>query len=77
MVFPPSERLEIVTGPDGQLYNLDFWGENEGRAVISGPKPIGGTKLRMVPEVYSEPADSPVDARIKLNAFRCQFGWPQ
>jgi hypothetical protein len=69
MKYPPSERLGNVTAPDGKVYDLNFYGENEGAAVIGGPLRFDGGHLAEVPEVVRVPAESAEDAREKLLAW--------
>jgi hypothetical protein len=76
MQFPKSEHLGTVKGPDGRDYRLEFYGENEGAAVINGPAPPPNTgRMLPVPEVHREDAKDTDDARTKLEAWLRAVGW--
>lgn len=76
MRFPDSMLLGLAKAPDGSLYNLDFYGENEGAAVVTGPKPPPNSMVMAhVPEVYREDADGPADAWVKLMNWIATRGW--
>ena len=77
MRYAASETLGTVTGPDGKHYDLEFYGEDEGAAVVSGPLRIGGSGGLAVEgaEVHREPASSPEDARTKLKAWMRSMRW--
>lgn len=75
MKYPGSEMLAIVTASDGSEYVLDFYGENEGAAVICGPRPPDVSQWAQVPEVHREPAKDAGDARAKLRAWCAAKGW--
>ena len=75
MKFPKSEHLGTATAPDGAEYRCEFYGEDEGAAVVVGPRPPSGTGMQSLPEVHREPATSASDALIKLRAWRRERGW--
>ncbi len=75
MKYPASERVGMATAPDGGHYALDFHGEDEGAAVVSGPVPSGQIGSRELPEVYRVLAISAEDARAQLSLWCDGKGW--
>jgi hypothetical protein len=75
MKFPKSEFLGTTTSPDGHDYRMSFRGENDGLAVITGPRPTNKGGMVPVPEVYRVDAKDAADARAKLAAWRQANGW--
>jgi hypothetical protein len=73
--YPKSENLGDVVGPDGESYTLHFYGENEGAAVILGPRHFNTGKLERLLEPHREPATDADDARAKLVAWMRDAGW--
>lgn len=69
MKYPKSVYLGSTSGPDGQRYRLDFYGEDEGAAVVSGPTMTGSHGMTKLGEVHREPAATADEARAKLNAW--------
>lgn len=74
MKFPESERVGTATASDGSVYVLDFYGEDEGAAVVTGPSQVGAGMVEM-PEIHREDASSADDARAKLTAWSRAKGW--
>lgn len=75
MDYPASKHLGAASDPEGRTYNLEFYGENEGAAVVGGPIIFGGAELHHVPEVHREPAKDADEAREKLAAWTSAKGW--
>ena len=75
MKFAKSELLGIARAENGWLYDLDFFGEDEGAAVVSGPKPLLDGVMTQVPEVHRESATNAADARAKLETWVHERGW--
>ncbi len=76
MKFPESEGLGFATGADGKRYHMDFYGEDEGAAVIIGPVESNTGVLNEYPEVHREDATDADDAFAKLSAWMKTNGWP-
>src|SRR6266508_3685730 len=82
MLQPKSQKLGSVVGPDGETYDLWFYGESEMAAVINDPvpptiqlnEPMQG--MRKVLEKYREPAENASDAYVKLRQWMRNNGWP-
>jgi hypothetical protein len=45
MTYPDSQNLGLTTSPDGSIYSLHFYGEEEGAAVVTGTLPVGSQML--------------------------------
>jgi hypothetical protein len=75
MRYPPSEQIGLRTAPDGSDYNLRFYGENEGAAVITGPIRRNVGRMVEVPEIHREHASDAADARRKLESWCNAQGW--
>jgi hypothetical protein len=76
MKYPQSENLGMITGPDGRDYSTKFYGEDEGAAVVVGPSAHSG-QMEWVKEVFREHAETPEEARQKIDAWRRAQGWPE
>lgn len=75
MKYPPSERIGTAHDPEGRSYSMEFYGENEGAAVINGPVPMNTGRLDPVPEVHREGAAAADEARDRLHAWVDAHGW--
>ncbi len=77
MKFPNDEHLGIARSSDGkEIYDLEFYGQNEGRAVAEGPLTLGGGgRMVEVPEVYEARANDAEEARRVLAAWAKENGY--
>lgn len=75
MKYDASKEIGRNVAPDGEEYTLEFYGEDEGAAVVTGPVPKNQTRLTESPEVHREPATSAADAEMKLRAWVRERGW--
>jgi hypothetical protein len=75
MRYPKSEDVGIALDPDGKQYILEFYGENEGAAVVKGSRTLNSDRMTVVSEIYRESAIDAADARQKLHAWARVRGW--
>jgi hypothetical protein len=74
--FPRSEDLGRSRGVNGEDFALDFYGEDEGAAVVSVPDPThNGIGMTPMIEVFRAPAADTDEARRVIAAFAEANGW--
>jgi hypothetical protein len=73
MRYPKDENLGMITMSNGEMYLRNFYGENEGRAVASGPIAVNQGGLREVHEVFAAPAKDAEEARVLLAGWARDF----